>query len=282
LTDTPKRKRPFKDAAPLKPQKPNRRPGGSSRPKPAEKSEIQPHLFGHHAVAAAIANPARSISRICATENAARKLEEAWAERTDLPAIEKVTAKDLDYRLGADTVHQGVYAEIAPLAEPELADVIASAADTGPIVVLDQVTDPHNVGAVLRSAAVFGAAAVVMTRRHSPPLFGTLAKSASGALELVPIVLVQNLGRALEEMGAAGVRRLGMDGEAETTLASEPLTGATALVLGAEGKGLRASTKELCDQLIGIGATGPIASLNVSNAAAIALHFASLKRTGAI
>lgn len=243
------------------------------REKPSE--DDRPTLYGVHAVAAALANPQRRIRRMLATENAENRLNEAIAARG--LAVERVRPKDLDRLLGADTVHQGVAIEADPLPEPELAELIAKAAH-GPLVVLDQVTDPHNVGAVLRSAAVFGAAGLVTTRRHSPPLNGTLAKSASGALELVPVALVQNLSRALEELKAAGVTVIGLDGEGETLLEDAALAGPVAFVLGAEGKGLRQLTRETCTKVCRIGTSQTLASLNVSNAAAIALHLAQMRR----
>ncbi|MCB1506686.1 MAG: 23S rRNA (guanosine(2251)-2'-O)-methyltransferase RlmB [Hyphomicrobiaceae bacterium] len=234
-------------------------------------------LYGIHAVAAALANPARRISRLMATENAENRLGEAVAQRG--LSVERVRPKDLDRLLGADTVHQGVAAEAEPLPEPELAQLVAaSASGHGPLVVLDQVTDPHNVGAVLRSAAVFGAAGLVTTRRHSPPLNGTLAKAASGALEMVPVAMVQNLARTLDELKNAGVTVIGLDGEGDALLDDAPLQGAVAFVLGAEGKGLRQLTRETCSSVCRIGTAGTLASLNVSNAAAIALHLASMQR----
>lgn len=232
-------------------------------------------LYGIHAVEAALRNAARKIRRLLLTENAQRRLQGALQERgvTGEPAA----PKDLDRLLGSEAVHQGAMLETAPLAEPDL-ETLAEAAQGRPLLVLDQVTDPHNVGAILRSAAVFGAAGLVMTRRHSPPLDGTLAKSASGALEIVPVALVGNLARAMEELKELGFTVVGLDGEGETAIEAIDWTDRVALVLGAEGKGLRHLTREKCDQLCRITAEGPLDSLNVSNAAAVALHFASFKR----
>lgn len=232
-------------------------------------------LYGIHAVEAALRNTDRKIRRLLLTENAQRRLQSVLQERG--VAGEPAAPKDLDRLLGSEAVHQGVMLETAPLDEPDL-ETLAEGAQGRPLLVLDQVTDPHNVGAILRSAAVFGAAGLVMTRRHSPPLDGTLAKSASGALELVPVALVGNLARAIEELKDLGFTVVGLDGEAETAIEAIDWTGRVALVLGAEGKGLRQLTRESCDQLCRITAEGPLASLNVSNAAAVALHFASFRR----
>src|SRR5207248_2898605 len=154
-------------------------------------------IFGIHAVEAALANPRRTIGKLFLTDNAERRLHDVLAGRQ--VGHERVLPRDLDRRLGPDTVHQGALIEAEPLAEPTL-ETMAEGAAGRPVIVLDQVTDPHNVGAILRSAAVFGAGGLVMTRRHSPPLDGVLAKSASGALEHVPVALVQNLARALAEL----------------------------------------------------------------------------------
>lgn len=235
-------------------------------------------IWGTHAVEAALANPRRTIRRLLLTEATAQRLG-AMAKSRGLPAV-LVESRDLDRALGVGTVHQGAIAEVEPLPEPTLAALIERAASEGPIVVLDQVTDPHNVGAILRSAAVFGATGLVMTRHHSPPLDGALAKAASGALEQVPVVLVANLARAMDDMADAFVRRVGLDGAGEASLEAEEFEGAVALVLGSEGKGLRRLTREHCDTLCHIGAAGGLASLNVSNAAAVALYAARLKRAG--
>jgi 23S rRNA (guanosine2251-2'-O)-methyltransferase len=233
-------------------------------------------LFGVHAVAAALDNPSRVLLGLKATENAERRLAAEIAKRKI--TVERVRPKDLDKLLGADTVHQGLALTCDPLPEPELETLIEAASGGGPLMVLDQITDPHNVGAILRSAAVFGATGLIMTRRHSPPLNGTLAKSASGALERVPIALVQNLARAVTELTEAGLDVIGLDGEAPDAISSQDFTKPSAIVLGAEGKGLRQLTKDSCTRLVRIEALSDLTSLNVSNAAAIALHVAALQR----
>jgi 23S rRNA (guanosine2251-2'-O)-methyltransferase len=238
-------------------------------------------IWGVHPVEAALANRSRRVDMIWATDNAAQRLSRPIAERQLRP--ERVTPRDLDRRLGADTVHQGVLIEAGPLPEHELATLAEAALDRGPLIVLDQVTDPHNVGAILRSGAVFGSAGLVMTRRHSPPLAGVLAKSASGALELLPVALVQNLARAMAGLREMGVVLIGLDGAApdlldEVLLGDAVVGRPLALVLGAEGRGLRQLTAESCSRLCRIGTAGPIASLNVSNAAAVALNLAAMAR----
>ena len=209
--------------------------------------------------------------RAVATENAAQRLAPLLAKRGLKP--EPTTPRDLDRLLGADAVHQGILLEAEPLPPVGLDEVDPN----GILLVLDQVTDPQNVGAALRSAAAFGAAGLVMTERHSPPLMRALAQAASGALDIVPIVLVKNLSQALAELGERGVLRVGLAEGADNTLESAPLPRPLALVLGAEGKGLRQLTREHCDLLCRISTQSTLASLNVSNAAAVALHWASLK-----
>lgn len=233
-------------------------------------------LFGVHPVEAALNNPARKLIKLLATENAERRLQDAITARG--LTVERVSPRDLDQLLGGDTVHQGIMLECEQLDEPELQELIERATSGGPLIVLDQVTDPHNAGAILRSAAAFGASGVVMTRRHSPPLNGTLAKAASGALEWVPIAMVQNLANALADLKAQGTVLLGLDSEAPAHLEDEPFTGPVAIVMGAEGKGLRQLTAETCTRLVSVSTAGTLASLNVSNAAAIALHVALMKR----
>ena len=231
-------------------------------------------IFGLHAVEAALSNPNRPVLRLLATENAAHRLAPLIAKRKVTP--EPVIPRDLDQLLGPDTVHQGVALEVGPLPPVGLDDVDLN----GILLVLDQVTDPHNVGAALRSAAALGAAGLVMTARHSPPLGGVLAKAASGALDLVPVVLINNLAQALTELGEGGFLRIGLAEEADAALEDTPLTRPLAFVLGAEGKGLRQLTRERCDSLCRISTVRALASLNVSNAAAIAMHWANLKTKG--
>jgi 23S rRNA (guanosine2251-2'-O)-methyltransferase len=262
----------------------SRAPAWSKRSKPdgaahggseAEADAGTPVIFGFHAVEAALANPLRKITAALLTENAENRLSAAITAR-DVP-VTRVHPRDLDRRLGNDTVHQGALLEVEPLREPSMNELARKAAGR-PLVVLDQVTDPHNVGAILRSAAVFGCAGIVMTRRNSPPLSGVLAKSASGALELVPVATVQNLSRGLEDLKAAGFTIIGLDGEAPQLIETMPWPEKVALVLGAEGKGLRQLTRETCHHLARIATDGTLGSLNVSNAAAIALHTGVLKR----
>jgi len=234
-------------------------------------------IFGIHAVEAALANPRRTIRKLFLTDNAERRLREALGRRQ--LAHERVHPRDLDRRLGPDTVHQGALIETEPLPEPTLGDV-AGVGGGRPLILLDQVTDPHNVGAILRSAAVFGAAGLVMTRRHSPPLGGVLAKSASGALEHVPVALVQNLARAMAELKELDCTLIGLDGDAPNRLEDAPWPERPVLVLGAEGKGLRQLTRESCDRLCRLATDGTLDSLNVSNAAAVALHLGAMRRLG--
>jgi len=225
-------------------------------------------LYGWHTVAAALANPARHIRKIVATENGVRRLTE---EGLTLPVAPEIVRPDaIQLRLGPDAVHQGLLVEADPLPSPELEDLAAE----GIVLVLDQITDPHNVGAILRSAAAFGVAAAITTARHSPEATGVLAKSASGALEYVPMVTVQNLARAIAALKERSFLTVGLDSEGETDLAASDLRLPLALVLGAEGKGLRALTRQSCDIRARLTLPGAINSLNVSNAAAVALYVA--------
>lgn len=233
-------------------------------------------LFGIHAVEAALKNPNRVVTRLMLTANAEQRLAETLKGRNI--AIERIIPKKLDKLLGEDTVHQGAALDTEHLPEPSLEDLAEAAHQNGPIVVLDHVTDPHNVGAVLRSCAVFGASGLIMTRRHSPPLTGTLAKSASGAVELVPIHLASNLATTLIKLKESDLCIVGLSGEGASAVEDETFNEPMAIVLGAEGKGLRQLTAATCDKLCRITTAGSLASLNVSNAAAVTLHFAALQR----
>jgi 23S rRNA (guanosine2251-2'-O)-methyltransferase len=246
---------------------------GRSRTAPAHMRHGEPSggaiLYGWHTVTAALNNPARRIRRLQATENAIRRLAEDGVTLPVTPELVRPGA--LAARLTPDAVHQGLLAEADPLASPDVEDLPAS----GIVLVLDQITDPHNVGAILRTAAAFAVGAIVTTARHSPEATGVLAKSASGALELVPIVLVQNLARGLSALKASGFFLVGLDSAAADDLSAIELHAPLALVLGAEGKGLRQLTGQTCDRLARLELPGAIKSLNVSNAAALALYIAS-------
>jgi 23S rRNA (guanosine2251-2'-O)-methyltransferase len=223
-------------------------------------------LYGWHTVAAALANPQRHIRKLILTENAARRLADDNIDTRVTPEI--VRPALIDQRLGPDAVHQGLLAEADPLPSPD----IDTLPQQGIVLVLDQITDPHNVGAILRSAAAFAVKAIVTTARHSPEATGVLAKSASGALELVPLVTVQNLARALTEMNDQGFMTVGLDSQGSADLGSVALQQPLALVLGAEGKGLRQLTRETCSVVARLDLPGEIKSLNVSNAAVLALY----------
>ncbi|MEP9376232.1 RNA methyltransferase [Aquabacter sp. CN5-332] len=260
-------------------------PGGP-RPFPAGRKSGRPPawegesdvalLYGWHTVAEALRNPKRRFRRILVTENAAHRLTE---EGIALPiAPEVVRPSEIDKLLGPDAVHQGLLAESDHLPSPPLSKV----AKHDLVLVLDQITDPHNVGAIVRSAAAFGVGAIVTTARHSPVATGVLAKSASGGLEHVPFCLVQNLARALTELKDNGMLVVGLDSEGPADIEDTMLRAPLALVLGAEGKGLRQLTGQTCDVLARIDLPGVIKSLNVSNAAALSLGIArrALKRDG--
>lgn len=223
-------------------------------------------LYGWHTVTAALANPQRRIRKLLLTENAARRLTEENIDTRIPPEI--VRPNLIDQRLGPDAVHQGMLAEADPLDSPD----IDTLPQEGIVLVLDQITDPHNVGAILRSAAAFAVKAIVTTARHSPEATGVLAKSASGALELVPLVMVQNLARALTEMNERGFMTVGLDSAGDQNLTAVELRQPLALVLGAEGKGLRQLTRETCSVVARLDMPGEIKSLNVSNAAVLALY----------
>jgi 23S rRNA (guanosine2251-2'-O)-methyltransferase len=226
-------------------------------------------MYGWHTVTAALQNPARHLRKLLATENAARRLTDEGVKSAIVPEVVRPSA--IAERLLPDAVHQGLYLETDPLPSPAVEDLPAN----GIVLVLDQITDPQNVGAIFRSAAAFAVTAIVTTMRHSPEATGALAKAASGALENVPLVSVQNLARGLAALKQSGFLVVGLDSSGDTDLAALPLRAPLALVLGAEGKGLRQLTKETCDHVARIALPGELKSLNVSNAAAVSLYVVS-------
>jgi len=254
------------------PARPSARSGHRARP--GERREARVSLiYGFHSVLAALKGQ-RELIRLHATPAAAERLGAETARRGIETRI--VSPEEISALSPRDAVHQGVLLEARPLAPIALSDLPAN----GLALVLDQITDPHNVGAILRTAAAFAVDALVTTERHSPDFAGALAKSASGGLEHVPICIVPNLARALEEMGDMGYWRIGLDSEAEARLEDERLARPLALVLGAEDRGLRRLTRERCDRMAHLDLPGAIKSLNVSNACAIALALAH-QRNGA-
>jgi 23S rRNA (guanosine2251-2'-O)-methyltransferase len=227
-------------------------------------------LYGWHTVEAALTNPQRKFHRLLATENAARRLAE---ENVALGVkLDMVWPDAIEALVGPEAVHQGLYAEADPLPSPALEDVAS-----GVLLVLDQITDPHNVGAILRSAAAFAVTAVVTTARHTPEATGVLAKAASGALEYVPIVTIGNLSQALRTLKDLGTMVVGLDSSGEADLTAVAFAAPVALVLGAEGKGLRQLTRTNCDVVARLDLPGRIKSLNVSNATALALYITTTR-----
>jgi 23S rRNA (guanosine2251-2'-O)-methyltransferase len=235
-------------------------------------------LFGLHAVRDALMNPAREKLRLVVTKNALDKLEEAVAFAGIEPEL--ADPRKFDVPIDEGSVHQGAAMEVRPLNWGKLADVAISGNGAPLLVLLDRVTDPHNVGAVLRSAEVFGARAVIAPRHHSAPETGALAKTASGALERQPYLRVTNLGDTMQELRDMGYVLIGLDGDGTVTLAEALATAgprAVGLVLGAEGPGLRERTRETCDMIARIPFAGAFGSLNVSNAAAVGLYAAATR-----
>ena len=260
------RKPPFRRGG-GKPFEKGRKPGGRPVWRDRDANPDGPViLYGWHTVAAALANPERQIRKLFLTENAARRLADEKIDPRIAPEI--VRPAVIDARLGPDAVHQGLLAEVDALPSPD----IETLPETGIVLVLDQITDPHNVGAIIRSAAAFAVKAIITTARHSPEATGVLAKSASGALELVPLVTVQNLARALTELNDRGFMTVGLDSEGTGDLDTVALQSPLALVLGAEGKGLRQLTRDTCNVVARLDMPGDIKSLNVSNAAVLALY----------
>ncbi|PTS73553.1 23S rRNA (guanosine(2251)-2'-O)-methyltransferase RlmB [Sphingomonas sp. HMWF008] len=239
--------------------------------RPSQAPAGRPRFWGRHAVTAALANPERVVRKMWVTREAAASL--------DIPPVIPIVfadVQDLARLVPGDAPHQGLVAEVEPLEDMWLADLLQQGeGDRRPLLILDGVTDPHNVGAILRSAAAFDALGIVTPDRNAPPESGTIARAASGALEIVPWVRVVNLARALEEIAEAGFWRVGLTGEANQTLEKAMGTQRVALVLGAEGEGMRQNTASHCDELAKLPISHRMESLNVSNAAAIALYAAA-------
>jgi 23S rRNA (guanosine2251-2'-O)-methyltransferase len=233
-------------------------------------SANRPRFWGRHAVAAALDNPDRRVLKAWATQEAA-----TFMNFPPEVVLTRAEVTDLARLVPNDAPHQGVVIEVEPLEDLWLGDILSEADEKATLLVLDQVTDPHNVGAILRSAAAFGAIGIVTQDRHSPPEGGALAKAASGALERVPWIRVVNLARALDEMAEAGFWRIGLAGDAKLTLGEALGPPRVAMVLGAEGAGMRQNIRDHCDALAKLPITQAVESLNVSNAAAIALYAAS-------
>jgi 23S rRNA (guanosine2251-2'-O)-methyltransferase len=262
-----------RDDRPTRPPRGAPRPGqgrpAGHRPRPKREREAGDTLFlyGLHTVELALKNPRRRPLRLLATRNAVARLRERFDGPLPLEP-EEASPYSLDRLLGSDAVHQGVALEVEPLGRLTEADLAGARL----VLALDQITDPHNVGAILRSACALGVDAVLTTARHSPAESGVLAKSASGALDLVPVLEVRNLGDSLESLKRQGFQLVGLDSEAPSALEDAVLSRPVCLVLGAEGKGLRQRTRETCDVLARLDMPGPIKSLNVSNACALALY----------
>ena len=224
-------------------------------------------IWGRHAVLAALENPDRRVDRLLLTQEVAERQPPQVAAKAEiLPRV------DLAHRLPAGAVHQGLAALVAPLAEPQLEDLLARCGEHALVLILDQVSDPHKVGAILRSAAAFGVAGLIVTDRHAPADTGVLAKAASGALEIVPMVRAVNLARTLGQLKERGFWLYGLDERGDAPVTDVDLGGRAGIVLGGEGEGLRRLTAEKCDRLITIPTEPQLAALNVSNAAAVAAY----------
>ena len=240
--------------------------------RPPKSAPARLWLYGRHAVAAALANPERRVRRVLATKNAADWLTQAGADEAALARVEDARPDAIDAALPPGAVHQGLAAEVFDLPRARLKDACAPAEAGRPALVLDQITDPQNIGALFRAAAAFNARAVIVQERRTPPLAGALAKAAAGAIETVPCVKVVNIARALEALAGLGYVTAGLAGEAEAGIAETPKDSPVALVMGAEGAGLRPLVAQTCTQLVSIPIAPAMESLNVSAAAAIALY----------
>lgn len=251
------------------------RPDAARTPPSAKQTTAGPWIYGRHAVAAALANPARQVRRIVTLSDAAEAVASLLHGGAARPTPEILDRRALEALLPAGAVHQGIAIEAAALEAMDLEDLLRAIPAAGAphiLILLDQVTDPHNVGAILRSAAAFGALGVIVPEHGAPPVTGALAKAASGALEAVPLLRVTNLVRCLERLKDAGFWCVGLDSAAPQSLEALDLPQRIALALGAEGAGLRRLVRERCDFLAHLPTRGSLASLNVSNAAAVALY----------
>lgn len=236
-------------------------------------------IYGLHAVKAALENPDRRCRQLLMTANAAESMPSIPENSIPTEIVER---QEIDKYLPSDAVHQGVALSVDPLEQIDLSDIARAAAnkETATVVVLDQATDPRNIGAVLRSATAFGALGVIVQKRHAPDETSLLAKAASGALETVPLLRVTNLSRAMDELKESGFWCIGFDGQADDSLAQAKLSGKLALVFGAEGKGLRQLTRENCDRLVRVPIAPQMESLNLSNTVAIGLYEVSRQKEG--
>lgn len=269
-----RRHAPARDAHKSRSAAPDRAP---QKPAPTRDTSGSYWIYGWHAVEAALANTERSIRRIVLSEAAAERFQ--FPSRK-LPQPEVLQPREIDHLLGAQAVHQGIAVLVTPLVNYVIEDLLHLEKPRGPILILDQVSDPHNVGAILRTAAAFGAVGVITPKDHSAPESAVMAKAACGGLDLVPRISVTNLASAMRELKDAGWWIVGLEGEA-TQLLSQVKPGAKmVLVLGAEGKGMRRLTSDMCDETAKLPMDPRMESLNVSNAAAIALYHLYASRHG--
>lgn len=256
------------NAADRRPPRPPRGEDRIERRSGPPKAEPQ-WVWGFHPVRAALSNTKRTIKRVLATPQGQSAIATiAKSRKIDVEIVESGRIANL---VPPDSVHQGVAALLAPMEAMDIQDAVEGAASPRRVVVLDQVTDPHNIGAILRSAAAFGVAAVIVQDRHTPQVSGIVAKAASGAAEIVPLVRVTNIARALEELEEMGFQRIGLADEATAQIGALDRTRDLAIILGAEGDGMRRLTRENCDVVVALPTKPEMPSLNVSNACAVAL-----------
>lgn len=242
----------------------------NAKPEKSPRRQGSYWLYGIHAAKSALANEKRRIVRVVVTQQAADKFHNECRKRN--LTLEILPPQEIAKLLPQGAVHQGIALDVAPLAELSLEEYLAQSGNQKPLLLLDQITDPHNVGAILRSAAAFGAGAVIVTKDNAPQENAIIAKASSGGIEIVPLIVVTNLAQSMEILKRQGFWCVGLDGEAKRAIAEAKLDHKTALVLGAEGAGLRRLTTERCDLLVKLPISPDMESLNVSNAAAVALY----------